>query len=57
MKRHKWSDIKARTKPETRARIAMEAQRLSDDLLLSQIRKARRLTQATSARSASSSKP
>ena len=29
MKRHKWTDIKARTKPETRRRIEEEAQRLS----------------------------
>jgi len=45
MKRYKWSDIKARTKPETRARIEAEARRLSDDLHLSQLRKARGLTQ------------
>ncbi len=49
MKRHKWSDIKARAKPETRARIEAEAQRLSDDLHLSQLRKARGLTQETMA--------
>ena len=49
MKRHKWSDIKARTKPETRARMEAEAQRLSDDLHLSQLRKARGLTQETMA--------
>ena len=49
MKRHKWSDIKARTKPETRARIEKGAQRLSDDLHLSQLRKARGLTQETMA--------
>ena len=45
MKRHKWSDIKARTKPGTRRRIETEAQRLSDDLHLSQLRRARGLTQ------------
>ena len=45
MKRHKWSDIKARTSPATRARIAAEAKRLSEDLHLSQLRKARGLTQ------------
>lgn len=45
MKRHKWADIKARAKPETRARIEAEARRLSDDLHLSQLRKARGLTQ------------
>ena len=49
MKRHKWSDIKARTKPETRARIEAEGRRLSDDLHLSQLRKARGLTQETMA--------
>ena len=49
MTRHKWSDIKARTKPETRARIEAEAKRLSDDLHLSQLRKARGLTQDTMA--------
>lgn len=45
MKRHKWSEIKARTRPETRARIKAEARRLSEDLHLSQLRKARGLTQ------------
>jgi DNA-binding transcriptional regulator YiaG len=45
LKRHKWSEIKDRTKPETRARIEGEARRLSDDLHLSQLRKARGLTQ------------
>jgi DNA-binding transcriptional regulator YiaG len=49
MKRHKWSDIKARTRPETRSRIDAEARRLSDDLHLSQLRKARGLTQETMA--------
>jgi DNA-binding transcriptional regulator YiaG len=49
MKRHKWTDIKARTKPETRRRIKAEAQRLSEDLHLSQLRKARGLTQETMA--------
>jgi DNA-binding transcriptional regulator YiaG len=49
MKRHKWADIKARTKPETRRRIEAEAQRLSEDLHLSQLRKARGLTQETMA--------
>ena len=44
MKRYKWSEIKDRTKPETRARIEGEARRLSDDLHLSQLRKARGLT-------------
>ena len=45
MKRHKWSDIKARMKPDARARVEAEARRLSDDLHLSQLRKARGLTQ------------
>ena len=45
MTRHKWSDIKARVKPDTRARIEAEARRLADDLHLSQLRKARGLTQ------------
>ena len=49
MKRHKWSDIKARVKPATRARIEAEGRRLSDDLHLSQLRKARGLTQETMA--------
>lgn len=49
MKRHKWSDIKARTKLQTRRRIEAEAQRLSEDLHLSQLRKARGLTQETMA--------
>jgi DNA-binding transcriptional regulator YiaG len=49
MKRHKWSDIKARTKPETRSRMEAEARRLSEDLHLSQLRKARGLTQETMA--------
>ena len=45
MKRRKWSDVKARIKPATRARIEAEGRRLSDDLHLSQLRKARGLTQ------------
>jgi DNA-binding transcriptional regulator YiaG len=45
MKRHKWTDIKTRVKPETRSRIESEARRLSDELHLSQLRKARGLTQ------------
>ena len=49
MKRRKWSDIKARIKPATRARIEAEGRRLSDDLHLSQLRKARGLTQETMA--------
>ena len=49
MKRQKWSDIKARIKPATRARIEAEGRRLSNDLHLSQLRKARGLTQETMA--------
>ena len=49
MKRRKWSDIKARIKPATRARIEAEGRSLSDDLHLSQLRKARGLTQETMA--------
>jgi DNA-binding XRE family transcriptional regulator len=49
MKRQKWSDIKARIKPATRARMEAEGRRLSDDLHLSQLRKARGLTQETMA--------
>ena len=49
MKHQKWSDIKARIKPATRARIEAEGRRLSDDLHLSQLRKARGLTQETMA--------
>jgi DNA-binding transcriptional regulator YiaG len=49
MKRHKWTDIKARTKLDTRRRMESEAQHLSEDLHLSQLRKARGLTQETMA--------
>ena len=49
MKRRKWSGIKSRVKPATRARIEAEGRRLSDDLHLSQLRKARGLTQETMA--------
>jgi DNA-binding transcriptional regulator YiaG len=45
MKRHTWADIKARVKPETRARIESEARRLSEELHLSQLRRAKGLTQ------------
>ena len=40
MKRQKWAQIKDRLRSETRARIEAEARRLSDDLRLSQLRKA-----------------
>jgi DNA-binding transcriptional regulator YiaG len=45
MKRHKWADIKAQMKPGVRARVEAEARRLSEELHLSQLRKARGLTQ------------
>ena len=45
MKRHTWADIKASVKPETRARIESESRRLSEELHLSQLRKAKGLTQ------------
>lgn len=45
MKRHTWADIKARVKPATRARIESESRRLSEELHLSQLRKAKGLTQ------------
>jgi DNA-binding transcriptional regulator YiaG len=45
MKRHKWADIKARVKPETRERLETEARKLSEELHLAQLRKARGLTQ------------
>ena len=45
MKRQTWAEIKMQMKPGTRTRIEAEATRLSDELHLSQIRKARGLTQ------------
>jgi DNA-binding transcriptional regulator YiaG len=45
MKRHKWAEIKARMKPEVRAAAEADARRLSEELHLSQLRKARGLTQ------------
>ena len=45
MKRDKWSDIKGRTKLGVRERMESEARSLSEDLHLSQLRKARGLTQ------------
>ena len=45
MKRHTWAEIKSRVKPGTRAQIEAEARRLSEELHLSQLRKARGLTQ------------
>lgn len=50
MKRRKWSDIKARLKPETRTAIKNGARRLSEELHLARIRKAKGLTQETMAR-------
>src|SRR5258707_8314355 len=49
MKRQKWTNIKARIKPETRARIEAEARKLSEELHLPQLRKAKGLTQETMA--------
>jgi DNA-binding transcriptional regulator YiaG len=45
MKRQKWADVKARMKPDVRARVEADARRLSEELHLSQLRKARGLTQ------------
>lgn len=45
MKRQTWEEIKAQMKPGTRTRIEAEAIRLSDELHLAQLRKARGLTQ------------
>lgn len=45
MKRHKWADIKARVRPSARDLIEAEARELSDELHLSQLRRARGLTQ------------
>ena len=45
MKRQTWAEIKMRMNPGTRTRIEAEATRLSDELHLSQLRKARGLTQ------------
>lgn len=49
MKRQKWTDIKGRMKPASRARAEAEAAQLSEELHLSQLRKARGLTQQTMA--------
>jgi DNA-binding transcriptional regulator YiaG len=45
MKRHKWADIKAGMRPAARQRMESEARELSDEMHLSQLRKARGLTQ------------
>lgn len=45
MKRQTWAEIKMQMKPGTRNRTEAEASRLSDELHLAQIRKARGLTQ------------
>lgn len=45
MKRQTWAEIKAQLKPETRTLIGVEATRLSEELHLAQLRKARGLTQ------------
>ncbi|MBL8228218.1 MAG: helix-turn-helix transcriptional regulator [Bryobacterales bacterium] len=45
MKRQTWAEIKMRMKPGTRTRTEFEASRLSGELHLAQLRKARGLTQ------------
>lgn len=45
MKRQTWAEIKMQMKPGTRTRTEAEASRLSDELHLAQLRKARGLTQ------------
>jgi DNA-binding transcriptional regulator YiaG len=45
MKRHKWAELKAQMKPEVRAAAEADARQLSEELHLSQLRKARGLTQ------------
>ena len=45
MKRQTWAEIKKQMKPGTRIRTEAEASRLSDELHLAQLRKARGLTQ------------
>ena len=45
MKRQTWAEIRMRMKPGTLTRIEAETSRLSDELHLAQLRKARGLTQ------------
>ena len=45
MKRQTWTEVKAQMHPGTRARLEAEASRLSEELHLAQLRKARGLTQ------------
>lgn len=45
MSRHGWTDIKSRLAPEVQAAIESGARELSDELHLSQLRRARGLTQ------------
>ncbi|MCC7241794.1 MAG: helix-turn-helix transcriptional regulator [Acidobacteria bacterium] len=45
MKRQKWADIKSRMAPATRERLETGARQLAEELHLSQLRKARGLTQ------------
>ncbi len=47
MKRQTWAEITLQMKPGTRARMKTEAARLSGELHLAQLRKARGLTQET----------
>jgi len=49
MKTHKWADIKASAGIEVKTRIEAEAKKLSEELHLSQLRKAKGLTQETMA--------
>lgn len=49
MKRQTWAQIKTQINPATRALLESEATRLSDELHLTQIRKARAVTQAAMA--------
>jgi transcriptional regulator with XRE-family HTH domain len=45
MKRQRWTDIKGRLRPQTQRRLASASRQLSAELRLSQLRKARGLTQ------------
>ena len=48
MKRYRWADIKAQLKLQTRVRIESEARRLSEELDLARLRRARdRVREAT----------
>ena len=47
MKTHKWQDIKARSKPEVRAKAATIKRDLEQDMRLADVRRMRGLTQKT----------